>query len=136
MLTTVTTTAPITTQETTTRVTVTDRTTQSTPSTTTALTTTEKTTTFPTITTNETLLNNETNEAFVGDFDDQISQVSNLTESLQNQIVINFNPILSNTIENGNVTEAVVRGNGKDFDHEELENFIRQKAIELVKIKR
>ena len=63
---------------------------------------------------------------------DEISQKSNLTDSQQNQIVINFNPILNNSVENGNMTEMKPRNLIQNLENEEMEHFIRQKAIELV----
>ena len=63
---------------------------------------------------------------------DEISQKSNLTDSQQNQIIINFNPILNNLVENGNMTEMKPHNLIKNFENEEMEHFIRQKAIELV----
>ena len=63
---------------------------------------------------------------------DEISQKSNLTDSQQNQIIINFNPILNNLVENGNMTEMKPHNLIKNLENEEMEHFIRQKAIELV----
>jgi len=63
---------------------------------------------------------------------DEISQKSNLTDSQQNQIVINFNPILNNSVENGNMTQMKPRNLIQNLENEEMEHFIRQKAIELI----